>query len=90
MADSFGTYLQGGSELDNPLSRPRLLLAAAVAEEHPTDKYLLDATGWDEKVVRDALQVLASKGLVTVRHQKGSGGSLVVEPTREGKLLVGG
>jgi hypothetical protein len=90
MADSFGTFLQGGGELDNPLSRPRLLLAAAVAEGQPTDRELREATGWDEKELRDALQVLASKGLVTVRPQKGSGGSLVIEPTKEGKLLAGG
>ena len=90
MVGSFGAYLQGGGELDNPLSRPRLLLAAAVAEGQPTDSELREATGWGEKELRDALQVLASKGLVTVRPQKGRGGSLVVEPTREGKLLVGG
>ncbi len=80
MSDSFGTFLRGysqrsQSELDNPLSPSRLILAAVEAavkdHERKTDRDLMIDVGLREVEFRSALQLLADAKLVTVRPEKG-------------------
>ena len=75
MTDSFGSFLKGyyerdRRELDNPLSAPRLILAA-VLDGEKSDRELMDDTDLGDVEFKSALQLLADAKLVTVRPEKG-------------------
>ena len=87
MSDIFGAYLEKDRAIQNPLSTPRLILAAVAqapnAQQDATE--LRNLAKLSDPEFQQALQLLADEGLVTARPGKGG---LMVVATAQGKRLA--
>jgi hypothetical protein len=88
MSSIYGSLFDEDREIQDALSKPRLILASVSKAPggQQSDKDLKNVVGLSDSDFQSALQLLADKGLVTARPVQGG---LMVAATAQGKRLAG-